>query len=280
MIETWLFPGVFFLASASAFWSPQHSFAIILGVVGVVLSPLNIYLLPVLKKFLGSTTGFVAKITSEVASRSIQEFLTNEDQNAQLMDIVGAASRRALTHPEVLAATKAVLLDSMGDEQLQAQLVTTVKRASVDASRDQEFQIAMVSVTKEAVTKALNDQGFMKEMVSTISRSCLETARNQEISRALIDIVKKGISDATSDKRFMDDMLQVLSGAVVDASQDTVLRNALLGVTKEAVTEALKDEDFIKAVRDALCDGLKDTNIYRSAAAGVVNSLNPFAAKG
>ena len=40
--------------------------------------------------------------------------------------------------------------------------------------------------------------------------------------------------------------------------------------------DALKDEAFMHCFQQAMCQGLKDSNIYRSAARGVVKSLNPF----
>merc|ERR1719203_1587265 len=74
-------------------------------------------------------------------------------------------------------------------------------------------------------------------------------------------------------------MVTTFTQSTIMASKDKHLQDALLSVTKEAVTDALMDDGFMVAFGDAMCKGLMDYNIYRSAAKGVVNSLNPFATR-
>merc|ERR1712046_22280 len=85
------------------------------------------------------------------------------------------------------------------------------------------------------------------------------------------------------DEGFIADMLAILTRAgtraCISASGDEELRQALTCVTKVAVADALQDERFMSAFRAAICESMRDGNIYRSAASGIVGAINPWARK-
>merc|ERR1712012_144798 len=113
-------------------------------------------------------------------------------------------------------------------------------------------------------------------MVKTMTRAGILATQDREATTAIIDVVKNGFTEALKDESFIKTMVTTGSGACIQASQDEALKNTVLEVVKEAVTDALRDEAFMKAFRTAMQDSLKDHGLYRAAAGGVVNALNPF----
>eukprot|EP00405_Crypthecodinium_cohnii_P008136 CAMPEP_0206420800 /NCGR_PEP_ID=MMETSP0324_2-20121206/1079_1 /ASSEMBLY_ACC=CAM_ASM_000836 /TAXON_ID=2866 /ORGANISM="Crypthecodinium cohnii, Strain Seligo" /LENGTH=285 /DNA_ID=CAMNT_0053884795 /DNA_START=209 /DNA_END=1063 /DNA_ORIENTATION=- len=269
-------PSLLFLASAAIWRWPDRGLSVLLGLIGLCLSPFGTYAFePHLDRLVDTMRGISAKNLSGVISATLLEFMRNEGETQQLTLAASDAIRRAITNREVLSTMKAAILEAARDEELQQQLMVTITSAGIDTFRNAELRSALLAVTKDAISEALKDDGFMQDMISTISMAMLSTAQNRELRDTALGVVKQAVTDALKDEGFMEDMLSVITKSAIAASGDVDLRNALLDVTKEAVTDALKDEEFIAAFRQAMCDSLKDGNIYRSAAAGVVGSLNP-----
>lgn len=263
-------------AASAVVWScPDRGLAVVLLLLGALLSPLGPLLYgPYVEAALGTAKRTSAKQLSDVLLATLLELARSEHE--ELMLAFTGSIRRAVANKEVMGTMKSALIEAAQDEDLQQQLLTTMTRAGINAFRDRDLRTMLLGVVKEAVSEALKDKAFMEDMVRTISMAVLHAAENRELRDATLKIVKEAVFDALSDERFMEQMLSMLTKSVVAASRDVELRDAMVGCTKEAVRDALKDDAFISSFREALCDSLKDSNIYRSAAAGVVGSLNPF----
>merc|ERR1712129_506836 len=109
----------------------------------------------------------------------------------------------------------------------------------VAAARDKNLRAALLSV----ISEALRDEGFMAEMTSTMAEATVCAARNKEL---------------------MDSCLQVIKIATTDAMRDS-------GFVSE-ITEA-----GMSVIRETLAESLKDGNIFRGAAGGVLSAINPWA---
>jgi len=132
---------------------------------------------------------------------------------------------------------------------------------------------------KEAMLEGVRDSTFTAEIIQTLVAAALSASEKKELRVALLEVIKQGVTNALNDERFMEEMLKTGSSAVIFASRDKELKDALGSVTREAITDALKDQSFMTAFREAAYDSLKDGNIYKSAAAGVLSTMNPFKPK-
>lgn len=171
------------------------------------------------------------------------------------------------------------LIDMLRDKNLEEQVLATTAHGVDSVSKNKELRSMLQSVLKSAVTEAIKDEGFMADMVVTMTSSTLAAARNKELREATLSVMQQAVTDSLKDEGFMSAMLATLIKTTVGASRDLELRDAMQTVTKAAVTDALRDHGFMLAFQRAMCEGLKDSNIYRSAAAGMVSSLNPFHGK-
>lgn len=68
--------------------------------------------------------------------------------------------------------------------------------------------------------------------------------------------------------------------AIVSASQDEQLKRTVMSVVTEAVSEALADERFVNEIRGAVKETLKDGDLYRAGARGVLSAALPSFGKG
>lgn len=206
--------------------------------------------------------------------------MTEDEHLDPLLNAVSDAIRKAITNSQFKAALKEAVIDSLRDDELQKEMICTLSSGAIAASKDAGFLAAILSVTKDAVTQALKDEGFIAEMLSTLTGATVMASRDEELRGTVLSVVKDAVTDSLKDDGFMADMLSTITGAAISASKDQGLRDAMLSVTKDAVADALRDEGVMCAFRDAMCQSLKDSNIYRAAAAGVVGSLNPFGRRG
>lgn len=190
------------------------------------------------------------------------------------------AIRKAITNNQYKAALKEAVIEALRDAELQREIVCTISSAAIAASEDQGLRDALLSVSKQALSQALKDEGFMSDMLATMTEATVSAAKNRDLRDSILGVIKDAVADALKDEGFMGEMLTTGSRALVLASQDQELLSAMSNVTKLAVTDALRDGGFQAAFREAVCDSLKDSNIYRGAAAGVVGALNPFGRRG
>lgn len=273
-----LLPSLIGCASLLCWRRPERSTAVLLALCGALLSPLGVELVrPIARLVVSWVSTSAAKLCSDVLVRTTLELLRHEERTDLLLDAASEAMRKAMTNKQVQSALKETVIDALRDENLQKELVSTLTKAAILSSGDHLLRAHLLDVGKDAIVRALKDQSFTAEMVSMISKAVLAASQNSELRDATLDVVKAAVTDALKDEGFMEEMLSTLTRATIVASKDQELRDTLLGVTKEAVVDALRDEGFMNAFQKAMCQGLKDSNIYRSAAKGVVKSLNPFA---
>lgn len=274
-------PALLLASGAVLVRNPERGPAVLLSLLGVACSPLGAVICAPQRRGLSeSWKRFVAVQLSDLLTHTLVELSSDVERSRQMLTAVSDAIRTALTNQQVTGALKDAVIAAARDERLQREFLATFTQAAVAASADKELRKALLTVTKDAVTEALADEGFMADMVSTISSAMLSAAKNKQLRDETLGIVKEAVTDALKDEGFMRDMLGTFSGAAIQASRDAELRDALVSVTKEGVADALRDEGFMNAFRDAMCESLTDRNIYRSAAAGVVSSLNPFGGRG
>lgn len=271
-------PAVFVCAAAVVWCSPERGFSVALLLGALCASPFAGYLLwPHIAKIEDAAHCMAARHLSDVLTLTLVEVCSDEERLDRVLAALSDAIRKALTNSLVKQAMRESLIEALRDDELQREVLSTLTSAVVMASSDRGLRDTFLGVTKDAVTEALKDEGFMAEMLSTITSAAISCSRNRELRDATLGVVKEAVTDALKDDGFMQDMLSTLTGAAISASRDRELREALTSTTKEAVSDALKDDGFMQAFRQAMCESLKDSNIYRSAAAGVVSSLNIFA---
>mmetsp|Transcript_88212 Transcript_88212/g.279008 ORF Transcript_88212/g.279008 Transcript_88212/m.279008 type:complete len:222 (+) Transcript_88212:197-862(+) len=117
---------------------------------------------------------------------------------------------------------------------------------------------------------------LISELMTKVSGAVVMASKHRDLQDSLLGVVKEAVTHSLKDDELMAVMLSMVTKGVTSASQDEDLKEAVLGVTRDAVGQAVKDEAFMNTFKDAICQGLKDSNFYRAAAHGVVSSLNPF----
>merc|ERR1740121_2636007 len=90
-------------------------------------------------------------------------------------------------------------------------------------------------------------------------------------------VIKIATTDAMRDSGFVSDVTSTITNAGISVIKDDDIRESMVNVGKLAIVHALRDEGFLRVLRETLAESLKDGNIYRGAAAGVVGALNPWA---
>jgi hypothetical protein len=149
------------------------------------------------------------------------------------------------------------LADSIGRALQSSALTSTIKASIMDTLKDDDLQRATIHTLQSALIKASENEGFR------------ETA---------MDVTKRAFVGALSNKDYVDELMTSIVSAIVSASQNEELTKSLLGVVTQAVSEALADEDFVSEIRGAVKDCLRDGDLYRAGAKGMISAA--FGRKG
>eukprot|EP00930_Biecheleria_cincta_P026438 TRINITY_DN18636_c0_g1_i1.p1 TRINITY_DN18636_c0_g1~~TRINITY_DN18636_c0_g1_i1.p1 ORF type:complete len:316 (+),score=65.57 TRINITY_DN18636_c0_g1_i1:44-949(+) len=213
----------------------------------------------------------IARHVSDLLVAVLQELATDRCMN-RLLQVVSNSISKAKAHEEFKRELKDVIVEAMRVEQLHNEIVGTLTGSMVAASKDKSMRAALLSV----ITSSLKDEGFMQEMLDNMTAATVSAANNKELLASVLTVAKIAITDAMKDAGFVADVTSTMASAGISVARDEAVRDAMLGVAKAAVLDALRDEAFLDAIRGSLADSLRDGNIYRGAAAGMVGALNPF----
>lgn len=189
-----------------------------------------------------------------------------------LLRAAGSAIQQATVHQQFKAALKGAVVDGMRFEQLHDEIVGTLTGSMVAASRDKGLRGALLGV----ITTALRDEEFMSQMLATMTDATVSAAQNRHLRDAVLGVAKIAITDAFKDESFVADITTALTDAGLRAARDSEIRGALVDIAKAAIVEAVKDDSFLKVLRETFANSLRDGQIYRGAALGVLGAFTPF----
>ncbi|CAK0792488.1 unnamed protein product [Prorocentrum cordatum] len=189
-----------------------------------------------------------------------------------LLGAAGSVIRQATAHQELKAALKCAVVEGMRFEQLHDEIVGTLTGSMVAASRDKGLRGALLSI----ITTALRDEEFMSQMLATMTDATVSAAQNRHLRDSVLGVAKIAITDAVKDESFVADVTTALTDAGLRAARDGEIRGALVDIAKVAIVEALKDDSFLQVLRETVANSLRDGQIYRGAALGVLGAINPF----
>jgi len=225
----------------------------------------------VLAGYLESARRSVAQYASDLLVDICVSFTSAKGVNRLVQEVSESIVKEGLD-VRAKTAMREAALEAMRFEELHSAIVETLTGSMIAASRDKSLRAALLGV----ITAALKDEGFVEDMLSTMTAATISAAKNRELRDSVLGIAKSAITDTMKDSGFLDDMTSALTSAGIRASQDESVQSAMVDIGKAAVTEALRDERFLQIIRDTLANSLKDGNIYRGAAMGVVGALNPW----
>jgi len=279
-VQDVILPAVLFCAAAVIWISPERGLAVLLMLAALAASPFSLMIgFQPPSMMIEAVKDACARHASDMILRVMGEVTREGDQLNRLLDVAAESMRKLILSAQVRKVMIDVVLDVVRDHDLQDELLSIMTQVVIKASADRRMRDAILGVCKEAMLDVLKDENFTAEMIHALTDAAIGASKNKELRDKLVDVVKEGVGDALKDEDFMKEMLNVLTTAAVVASKDRDLLDSVSAVITEAGTLVLKDEVFIGSLRDTICASMTDHNIYRSAASGVVGSLNPFRGK-
>ncbi|CAB9512532.1 expressed unknown protein [Seminavis robusta] len=147
--------------------------------------------------------------------------------------------------------------------------------ASTDALKRAIGSEPLRATLKGAIVESMNDQELEGAMLDTINNAIVKSAQDEQLLTALKSVSKQSLLETLRDKEFMTQTVSSLVEAMLEASKDEGLKKALMEIATDSVSTALQDEKFVSMVRKVLKDTLKDKDLYRASAAGVVGAFMP-----
>jgi len=174
----------------------------------------------------------------------------------QAVSNISAGVTRSLVefsqHPEqsepLIGALSQTIRVALTNEELQA----TFRDVAIKSMRDGELQSDILNVVTGSLVKASNDENLKKVLLSSI---------------------QQGMSDALNNQEFLDAIFSSTMKVVVTGAKNTKLRDTVLNVATEAVSLAIQDKRFIQELKGVLKEVLRDGDLYRASAAGLVGAF-------
>lgn len=139
---------------------------------------------------------------------------------------------------------------------------------------------ALVSTLKHSFAETLQDDELQQVGIDTLQSALIKASENDEFQETALNVTKKAFIAALSNEAFVKELMESVVNAIVMASQDEQLTKSILGVVTQAVSEALADDDFTSELRGAVKDALRDGDIYRAGATGMISAAFGRPSKG
>lgn len=129
---------------------------------------------------------------------------------------------------------------------------------------------ALMKTLKGSITETLKDDELQQAGIHTLQSALVKASEDEEFQKTCMNVTQKAFISALSNEAFIKELMESVVNAIVMASQDDQLTKNVLGVVTQAVSNALNDEDFTNELRGAVKDALRDPDIYRAGATGMV----------
>lgn len=133
----------------------------------------------------------------------------------------------------------------------------------------------LTSTFKEIAIESFRNEELQKDIICTFSTAIVRASEDTPFKKVLLSAIEQGISEALSDEDFMNSMFSSLVNALVSASQNEELREAIMNTTTEAVSTAVRDERFMNELKQAMKECLRDSDIFRAGASGLIGAVLP-----
>lgn len=159
---------------------------------------------------------------------------------------------------------------------------------SQDSQKAENFTSALsetirVALTNDKLTKTFRDiaiesmrnEDLQSDILDTISNAMVRVSEDETLRKATLSAIEQGISHTLADKAFMDAMYGSLVSALVLTSQNEELQRVLLTVVTEAISSAVRDEQFMEELKQAMKECLRDSEIFRAGASGLLGAVLP-----
>jgi len=206
----------------------------------------------------------LAQQMSEVIVGTVVQ-LTSSSSNMNLMlDAVSEGIRKSMANDRLKAALKEVVVESMRYDELDSEIMQTMSRCMVVASRDQSLRRALLTV----ITESFKDDGLLKGVLVALP----DASQSRDLRDTLLSVVKNALKDS----RFMSEFASAFAQSGVSVLKDEEVSRAMISMAKVAIEAGLKDESFCSTLHEIAASSLSSGVMYRQAARGVVGALNPF----
>lgn len=176
-----------------------------------------------------------------------------------------------------LLAFAGIFLDSIGAYITRRMSWAISESLTVFSDDRQNQQINKVITTvKNFIIGLLTDEELHAAAIRTLQSSLIQASENTEFRDTALDVTKRAFVGALSDEKLIGELVDAIVDAIVSASQNEKLRKTMLEVVTQGMSDALEDEKFVSIFRGAVRDTLKDKDLYRAGARGILAAANPF----
>ena len=125
---------------------------------------------------------------------------------------------------------------------------------------------------RQFIVESLTSEELHDSALNTLQTALIKASENEGLRSAALLVVRQAFVGALNDEAFVRDLMSSIVGAMVQASREEELTQSFLDVVTTAVTKALADERFVMELRGAITDTLKDGEIYKAGARGMVSA--------
>ena len=131
---------------------------------------------------------------------------------------------------------------------------------------------ALTTALKETLVAAVTDEDLQDTILNTLQTALIKASENEGFKSTALSILKQAFVGALNDEEFVRDLMSSIVGAIVQASKEEELTQSILEVVTAAVSQALADEKFTNEIRGAVKDTLRDGELYKAGAKGIVSA--------
>lgn len=132
---------------------------------------------------------------------------------------------------------------------------------------------AMRDAVRSSIIESLRDESLHDSALHTLENALIKASEDEGLRNAALYVVRQAFTGALNDEGFVRDLMSSIVGALVQASKEEELTKSLLDVVTYAVTRALSDERFVMELRGAITSTLRDGEIYKAGARGMVSAF-------
>lgn len=147
--------------------------------------------------------------------------------------------------------------------------------AGTDALEQTMASAPLRSSLKMAIVESVQNEDLLDAVLATTTNAIVKASKDDSMREALTVVSKTGVLEALRDEEFMKDIVASLVAAILSASKDPELKTAMLEIGTDAVSTALQDEKFVAVFRGVVKDSLRDGEMYRAGASGLIGAIMP-----
>ena len=129
---------------------------------------------------------------------------------------------------------------------------------------------ALKAALMESLVTSLMNDDLHDAVLQTLQSALIKASENEGLRSTGLNIVKQAFVGALNDEDFVRDLMSSIVSALVQASKEEELTSSLLDVVTRAVSQALAEENFTAEIRGAVKDTLRDGDLYKAGAKGIV----------